>query len=226
MKESWLGLVCLSPRGYNVLLRSIIHRFVNFPRLRRPDFVIIPLWVTCWERASSQLFVIITRHVSWVVAHNGLHCAILFLNFPTPGILIPINSLLQTFWRRRWGIRGGPCNKSHHWSRFHCDSLLSWILLYFCLPSLQQTVELKLLILNKHNRWFHSSRVEFPFVSMSASWLLLSMYLTWILRFKLSRSNNQSRATLWILETCLIVGLHPLMIILNTASLSSNKYNK
>ena len=48
----------------------------------------------------------------------------------------------------------------------------------------------------------------------------------WIFGPKLIRSNNQSRATLWVLETCLIVGLLPLMIILITASLSSNTYNK
>ena len=39
-------------------------------------------------------------------------------------------------------------------------------------------------------------------------------------------SNNQSRATLWVLETCLLVGLLPFMIILITASLSSKIYNK
>ena len=39
-------------------------------------------------------------------------------------------------------------------------------------------------------------------------------------------SSNQSRATLWVLETCLIVGLLPFLIILITASLSSNTYNK
>ena len=38
---------------------------------------------------------------------------------------------------------------------------------------------------------------------------------------RLILSNNQSRATLWVLETCLIVGLLPLMIILIAASLSS-----
>ena len=43
---------------------------------------------------------------------------------------------------------------------------------------------------------------------------------------KLIRSNNQSSATLWVLETCLIVGLLPLMIILITASLSSNTTTK
>ena len=61
---------------------------------------------------------------------------------------------------------------------------------------------------------------------MSASWFLLSTYLIWILESRLIRSNNQSRATLWVLETCLIVGLLPLIIILITASLSSNTYNK
>ena len=52
------------------------------------------------------------------------------------------------------------------------------------------------------------------------------MYLIWILVSRLIRSNNQSWATLWVLESCLIVGLLPLIIILITASLSSNTYNK
>ena len=50
--------------------------------------------------------------------------------------------------------------------------------------------------------------------------------LIWILESRLIRSNNQSRATLWVLETCRIVGLLPLIIILITALLSSNTYNK
>ena len=83
-----------------------------------------------------------------------------------------------------------------------------------------------MLLVNKHKRWFHSSRVKLPLVSMSASWFLVSMYLIWILGSKLILSNNQSGATLWVLETCLIVGLLPLMIILITASLSSNINNK
>ena len=67
---------------------------------------------------------------------------------------------------------------------------------------------------------------EFPLVRMSASWFLVSMYLIWVLESRLIRSNNQPRATLWVRETCLIVGLLLLMIILITASLSSNTYNK
>ena len=57
---------------------------------------------------------------------------------------------------------------------------------------------------------------------MSSSWFLVSIYLIRILVSKLIVSNNHSKAALWILETCLIVGLLPLIIILITASLSSN----
>ena len=60
---------------------------------------------------------------------------------------------------------------------------------------------------------------------MSASCFLVSTYLIWIFGSKLIQSNNQSRATLWVLDTCLKVGLRPLIIILITASLSSLMYN-
>ena len=66
---------------------------------------------------------------------------------------------------------------------------------------------------------------KFSFVSMSASWFLVSMYLIWILESRLILSNNQSRATRWVLETCLLVVLLNFMIILITASLSSKIYN-
>ena len=78
----------------------------------------------------------------------------------------------------------------------------------------------------KWRRLFHSSRVKFPFVKMSAIWCLVSMYLIGILRSKLILPNNQSRATLRVLDTCLIGGLIPLNIILITASWCSNTYNK
>ena len=42
----------------------------------------------------------------------------------------------------------------------------------------EQLAGLKMLILNKWTRLFHSSRVKLPFVNMSASWFLVSTYLT------------------------------------------------
>ena len=81
------------------------------------------------------------------------------------------------------------------------------------------------MMLNKRRRLFHSSRVKFPLVKMSSNWCLGSMYRIWILESKLILSNNQSKATLWVLDTCLIVGLRPFIIISITASLSSKTYN-
>ena len=49
-------------------------------------------------------------------------------------------------------------------------------------------------------------------------------YWIWIFGSKLILSNNQSRATLWVLDTCLRVGLRLLMITLITASSSSMMY--
>ena len=51
--------------------------------------------------------------------------------------------------------------------------------------------------------------MKFHLVRRSAIWFLVSMYLIWIFGSRLIRSNRQSRATLWVLETCLIVGLLP-----------------
>ena len=72
---------------------------------------------------------------------------------------------------------------------------------------------------------FHSSLEKLPLVKMSASRFLVSTHIIWILGSTLIRSNNQSRATLWVLDTCLIVGLLPLIIIFITASSSSKMYN-
>ena len=72
----------------------------------------------------------------------------------------------------------------------------------------------------RERRWFHSSRVKFPLVRKSESWFWVSTYLIWILGSKLILSNNQSRATLWEMETCLIVWLLLLTILFITASLS------
>ena len=45
------------------------------------------------------------------------------------------------------------------------------------------------------------------------------------LESRLTLSNNRSKATLWVLDTCLSVGLRPYNIILITASSSSETYN-
>ena len=92
--------------------------------------------------------------------------------------------------------------------------------------SLFQVASQKFTMSDKRRRCVHSSRVKFPLVNTSATWFLVSTCLIWILGYKLILSNNQSDATLWVLDTCLIVGLLPFIIILIAASMSSNTYNK
>ena len=137
----------------------------------------------------------------------------------------------QAFWSSRSKNNRSPFAASrdsiHH--RFHlcCDSFFTCIFLrsfrhHFRTIDRTETANVK------------QTKKMIPFITceislgqcMSASWFLVSMYLIWILETKLIRSNNQSRAPLWVLETCLIVVLLPFLIILITASLSSNTHNK
>ena len=67
------------------------------------------------------------------------------------------------------------------------------LLVFFFDITSGQLVELKWLMLNKHKRCFHPSRVKFPLVSMSASRFSVSMYLIWIFGSKLILSNNQEQ---------------------------------
>ena len=81
------------------------------------------------------------------------------------------------------------------------------------------------MIWKRCNKLCHSSHVKLSFVKMFASSFWDSTYLIWTFGSRLILSNNQSRATRWVRDTCLIVGLLPLMIIFITASLSSKMYN-
>ena len=64
---------------------------------------------------------------------------------------------------------------------------------------------------------------EIPFCQHVCEFMLGVNVTDLDLGVQLTLSNNQSRATLWVRETCLIVGLRPLIIISITASLSSLK---
>ena len=69
---------------------------------------------------------------------------------------------------------------------------------------LRQNIE-KFFTLDRRRRLLHSSRVKLSLVSKSASLFLVSTYLIWILGSIWFASNNQSYATLWVLDTCVII---------------------
>ena len=59
--------------------------------------------------------------------------------------------------------------------------------------------------LHKWRRLFHSSRVKFPLVNMSASWCLVSMYLIWILGFwfyPIKQQIQSSSVVSWHMSHC------------------------
>ena len=192
----------------------------NFPLLRRPNFVIVPPWV-----ALSCLWWCID---SWLASKSTTDCSVLS-SFST--------FALQRLWLPQLFFPGLSDAEDDRVEGALAISLIIGLDFAVTLSSPDSfcvlfditsahSAELKWLMFNKNKRWFHSSRVKFPLVSMSANWFLVSIYLIWILESKLIRSNNQSSATLWVLETCLIVLLLPFIIILITASLSSNTYSK
>ena len=208
--------VLCEPTGWLFIYRSprsCFHHFIRFPLLRRPFFVSIPLWEVWWASAHHR------SHRSWLLLIPRLR-GVWLSNLVFPGLSDAVEASTSgslSLHRETKFIIGFDFAVTRSSPASFC--------VLFDITS-EQSVELKWLMLNKHKRWSHSSRVKFPLVNMSASWFLVSMYLIWILESKLIRSNDQSIATLWVLETRLNVGLLPFMIILITASLSSNTYNK
>ena len=85
----------------------------------------------------------------------------------------------------------------------------------------EQKSKVKCLMLNKWRRLFHSFS---QYVCEVGVWCRHIWFESWVVS-RLILSNNQSRTTLWVLDTCLIVGLPLAMIILITASLSSKIYS-
>ena len=153
-------IVCPCWRGDNGLPRSIIHRFISFPRLRRPSFVISPTLssvlsfqqIVCDGALTHDL-----RHV-WQWVAPVYHFSQLshsrdsdFHSCSSPGFLTPKMTELRE-----------PLQQG---------SLLASTSLWLFLP-------LNLVVLLPFLQ------------SMSASWFLVSMYLIWILGSKLILSKK------------------------------------
>ena len=123
---------------------------------------------------SFQQIVVVHWLVICVTTDNGLRRSIIFLSFRTPG------TDLHNFFP---GLSDAEDDRVVGVLAKRLIVGLNFAVTLSCPESCcvlfditsEQTVELKWLILNKHNRWFHSSRVKFPLVRMSASWLLVSM---------------------------------------------------
>ena len=114
----------------------------------------------------------------------------------------------------------------HHRLRFCCDSFFTCIFLCSFRHRVNTIDGPEMTDVEQTQKMIPFITSEISLCQYVCELVLVSMYYIWILGSKLILSNNQSRATLWVLETCLIAGLLQFMIILITASLSSNTYNK
>ena len=107
-----------------------------------------------------------------------------------------IDQRSQTLWRlvftppraTKHGLAfaiGEPSFEVVFWPGFDMAlCFLTWSSERKSLKWLQEYIEkLKWLMLNKWSRWFHSSRLKFPFVSMSASWFWVSFFFWFASRF-------------------------------------------
>ena len=157
-----------SPKFYQVSPVDLVP-LPHFPLLRRPGTVTIQFWIICWREFNR---------LPWSIICNNR----------SPMILISVTSIPWAWssWRRhdRWHPRTEF--RRRFWFAVTRSSPEScWDRLAIVS---EQTVELKWLMSNKLNKWFHSARVKFHLIKISASSFLVTMYLIWILESRLIRS--------------------------------------
>ena len=152
--------------------RSVVRLDFSFPLLRRPSTVVIQFWKLAEEKLSMNC--------SWYWWSEASNKAVPLSGRPDlSSLAIELHGswLPWLLFPGHTEVEDGTCDgvlairfiigldfavtrspPESCWDRFAIVS--------------EHTVELKWLILNKHNKWFHSSRVKFPLVKMWASWFL------------------------------------------------------
>ena len=181
--------------------------------LEKTILVSIPLWVTWWasvfNKTPCSLMLIIPRAQSLLTFMSG---------FP------------RAFWCSRGKNIRSPYAASrdqiHHRLWFCCDSFFT------CIFSCSFRHHFRTIGGTEMVNVEQTQKIM-PFITceMSMCQYVCELVLgvnVFDLEFgvQMIRSNNQSRATLWVLETCFIVRLLPFVIILITASLSSKIFNR
>ena len=178
------------------LRRSIVHQFIRFPLLRRPSFINVPF-----------------RAAWWVCAYNGSPRSILLLNLRTQRVLTLVSGFPRDFWcsrrQRWWSSFTASRDQTQHWFRLGCDPFFTWIFLCSFRHHFRTLCGTEMANV-------YQTQKMIPFITCEIS---LGQYVCELvfgvnvfdLDFGVQTDsiNNQSRATLWVLATCLIVGLLP-----------------
>ena len=202
----------LSYTGLPVL---VFDTFTRFPLLRRQLVVNVPFWVVSW--ASAQ--------------YGSPHTCLLHI-WRTRSYALTFRFVFhRTFWCSRGIYDRIPYTASwyhvHQRLRFCCDSFFTCIFLCYLrhrFETVNGTEMADVEQTQKDDSIHHVWNFSWSICLRVGFWCQCTWF--WFFGSKMILSNNQSRATLWVLEPCLIVGLLSFIIILITASLSSKMYNK
>ena len=187
---------------------SRFRHFTRFPHLRRPLVVIVPFWGVWWANQQYGF------PIPVCCTFNDLR-----RTFRLSGLVIPVFQM-QSRQARSDPLHGISIPNSS------LALILLWLFLHLHLLVFFSTSLWRCSWSWNGHCWTNTKDYSinhvwnFPLL-VSASWVSVSIYLIWILGSKVTPSNNQSRATLWVLETCLILALLSFVVILITASLSS-----
>ena len=193
-------------------LRSCSQLSTRFPLLRRPPVFNVPFWIVWWASITG-LPVPVCR------TFNELRGAFWLSDLVFPRLSDAIET--STF---------GSLTRYRNTKYSSSALILLWLflhlhLLVFFSTSLQDYWwNCKWLMLNKHRRWFHSSRVKVQLVSMPASWFFGVNVFDLDFGVQIDSIKQPIKSKSVSSGIMLIVVLLPFMIILITASLSSKKY--
>ena len=128
---------------------------------------VVPSVLHSWEDPSMVIIPILNNLLKEEL--SGFPWSI-FCNNRIPRILFSVVSLPRAHWSgKTTRTMSILATRFIIGFDFAVTSFFSCILLRSASPLQQETVGLKRLMLNKHNKWFHSSREKFPSVKMSAS---------------------------------------------------------
>ena len=170
--------------------------------------------------------------VWWAGAHHRSHRSWLLVIPRTQRYLTFISGFPRAFWCSRGKHVRIPYASSrdqiHHRLRFCCGFFFTWFFLRSFRHHFKTIGGTEMADVEQIQKMIPFITCEISLCQYVCELVLGVNQCIWFgsWRSKLILSNNQSRATLWVPETCLIVRILSFMIILITASLSSKIYNK
>ena len=198
-----LSMTNLSSTGLPVLAPDISPNFLSW---EEPLVVNVPFWVVWWAGAHHR------PPCSWLLLIPRAHRYCLTFRFG-------FHRAFQCSWSKNVRIPHAVSrDQIHHRLWFCCDSFFTCIFLCSFRHRFKTIDGTEMADVEQTQKMIPLITCEISLCQCACELVLGVDVFVLFLGSKLILSNNQSRATRWVRETCLIVGLLPFVIILITAS--------